>query len=131
MNEVGQIATVVEDQVQLVAVLEGDQLLLKTPVVFFLCLSLPCEDGHTGRSNGRSGVILCGENVAGSWIDINFGNQLKRGIVMEPYVQVTSAPRYVNVSMRTAVWMAIQELAMLIVLLDARRQYSCVGIPLS
>jgi hypothetical protein len=38
-----QIATIVEDKVKLLAVLERSKLLLKTPVVFLLGLAFPSE----------------------------------------------------------------------------------------
>lgn len=60
----GKIATIVEDEVQRLAVLEGGELLLEAPLVFLLSLTLPREDGHTGCSNGGSGVVLGGEDVA-------------------------------------------------------------------
>lgn len=62
----GEITAVIEDQVQVLAVLEGSKLLLEAPLVLLLGLALPGKDGHTGGGNGGSGVILCGEDVAGS-----------------------------------------------------------------
>jgi hypothetical protein len=45
VDESSEISTVIEDQVQALAVLEGNELLLQTPLVFLLGLTLPCEDG--------------------------------------------------------------------------------------
>jgi hypothetical protein len=42
----------------------SSQLLLDAPDVFLLSLSLPREDRDTSGSDGRSSVILRGENVA-------------------------------------------------------------------
>ena len=62
----GQITTVIENQVEALVVLEGNQLLLQAPLVLLLGLTLPGEDWDTTSSDGSSGVILSGENVAGS-----------------------------------------------------------------
>ena len=64
MDEVGEVTTVVEDQVQLLVVLEGDKLLLETPVVLLLGLALPSKDGDTGGGNGGGGMVLGAEDVA-------------------------------------------------------------------
>lgn len=63
VNEGSQISTVIQDQVQFLAVLEGEQLLLNTPQVLLLGLTLPGENWHTGGGNGSSSVVLSGENV--------------------------------------------------------------------
>lgn len=60
----GQVTTVVEDEVELLVVLEGSELLLEAPVVLLLGLTLPGEDGDTGGGNGSSGVVLGAEDVA-------------------------------------------------------------------
>jgi len=64
VDEGSQVAAVVEDQVEVLAVLEGSELLLEAPLVFLLGLTLPGEDGHAGSSNGGGGVVLGGEDVA-------------------------------------------------------------------
>jgi hypothetical protein len=64
VDESGKVTTVVEDQVQALAVLEGGELLLEAPLVLLLGLALPGEDGDTGGGNGGSGVVLGGEDVA-------------------------------------------------------------------
>lgn len=64
VDQGGQVTTVVEDQVQLLAVLEGNELLLETPVVLLLGLALPGEDGDTSGGNGSGGVVLGAEDVA-------------------------------------------------------------------
>lgn len=61
-----EITTVVENEVQLLAILEGKELLLQTPVVLLLSLSLPSEDRDTGSSDSSGGVVLSREDVAGS-----------------------------------------------------------------
>lgn len=60
----GQVTTVVQDQVQLLAVLERVQLLFDTPVVFFFGFPLPGEHGHPHGGDGGGGVVLGGEDVA-------------------------------------------------------------------
>ena len=61
VHERGEVAAVVEDQVEGLAVLEGGQLLLKAPVVFFFRLAFPGEDGGAGGGDGGGRVILCAE----------------------------------------------------------------------
>lgn len=43
VNQTGQITTVVEDEVKLLPILEGDELLLETPIVFLVRFTLPSE----------------------------------------------------------------------------------------
>lgn len=85
VDEGGQVTTVVKDEVELLSVLEGNQLLLKAPLVLFLGLTLPGEAIHsdvrragsqekcqlkahlhwgTRGSNGSSSMVLGGEDVA-------------------------------------------------------------------
>jgi hypothetical protein len=64
VNESGKITTVVEDEVELLAILEGGELLLQAPVVLLLGLSLPGEDRDSSSSSGGGGMVLGGEDVA-------------------------------------------------------------------
>jgi hypothetical protein len=79
VDEGRQIATVVEDDVELLSVLEGDELLLEAPLVLLLGLPLPCKAGkvrksssmlsvdvhwHSAGSNCRRGVVLGRVDVA-------------------------------------------------------------------
>jgi hypothetical protein len=107
VDERGKVTTVVEDQVELLAILEGVELLLQAPFVLFLGLTLPGEaikavsrysiewkqqlelTTYTGTPEAAMAA------AAWSWVE-----------KMLQLVQVTSAPRAVRVSMRTAVWMA-------------------------
>lgn len=66
-----EVTTVVKDQVEGLVVLEGNKLLLKAPLVLLLGLTLPGEDGNTGGGNGSGGVVLGGEDVAGSPCDLS------------------------------------------------------------
>jgi len=78
VNQSGQVSTVVQDQVQLLAVLESKQLLLNTPQVLFLGLTLPSENWNTSSGNGSGGVVLGGENVTGR--PGNLGTQSNQGL---------------------------------------------------
>ena len=71
VNEGSQVTTVVEDEVELLAILEGLELLLQAPVVLLLRLALPGKDGDTGSSNRRRSVVLSGEDVAASPGDLS------------------------------------------------------------
>lgn len=64
VDEGGQVTTVIEDEVELAVILEGNELLLEAPVVLLLGLALPGEDGDTGGGNGSGGVVLGAEDVA-------------------------------------------------------------------
>ena len=64
VDEGGQVTTVIEDEVELLVILEGRELLLEAPVVLLLGLTLPGENGNTSGGNGSSGVVLGGEDVA-------------------------------------------------------------------
>lgn len=76
VDEGGQVTTVIQDEVELLSILEGVELLLQTPVVLLLSLTLPGEDRDTSSSNGSSGVVLGGEDVAAGPGDLSAkGNQ--------------------------------------------------------
>jgi hypothetical protein len=64
VNERSKVTTVVEDQVQGLAIPEGSELLLQTPVVLLLGLALPGEDGDAGGGNGSRSMVLGREDVA-------------------------------------------------------------------
>ena len=78
VDEGGEVTTVVEDQVGALAVLEGEELLLQAPEVLLVGLTLPGEDGDTGLGDGGSGVVLGGEDVAGSPGDL--GTESGKGL---------------------------------------------------
>lgn len=65
VNKGGKISTIVQDEVEGLSVLEGLELLLDTPEVLLLGLTLPGKDGDSSSSNSGGGVILSGEDVAG------------------------------------------------------------------
>ena len=71
VDEGGEVTTVIEDQVELLAILEGAELLLETPLVLLLGLTLPGEDGDTGGGDSGGSVVLGGEDVAGSPGDLS------------------------------------------------------------
>jgi len=60
----GKVSSVVEDQVEGLALWEGSEGLLDTPLVLLLGLTLPGKDGDTGSGNSSGGVVLGGEDVA-------------------------------------------------------------------
>ena len=102
VNKVGEVATVVEDHVQRLATGEGFDSLLDTPVVFLICLTLPGEDGDAGSGYGSGSMVLSGEDVLeGDQIHVH--DQLKKRKKHTQEDQVTSAPRAVRVSIKTAV----------------------------
>lgn len=92
VDEGGQVTTIVENEVQLLAILEGNQLLLQTPVVLLLGLALPGKDGNTGSGNSGSGVVLGGEDVAGSPgnLSTESGQGLDQHSGLDGHVQTTS-----------------------------------------
>jgi hypothetical protein len=59
-----EVTSVVEDEVEGLAVGEGGEGLLDAPEVLLLGLALPGVDGDTGRGDGGGGVVLGGEDVA-------------------------------------------------------------------
>jgi hypothetical protein len=65
VQQLGGVAAVVEHHVGR-PVLGPAQRLLDAPLVFFLGLALPGEDGNAARGDGRGGVILCREDIAGA-----------------------------------------------------------------
>jgi hypothetical protein len=54
VDDVGEISTIVENHVQGLTVLETSHSLFNAPLILLLGLTLPREDGHTGRSNSIS-----------------------------------------------------------------------------
>lgn len=64
VDEGGQITTIVEDEVELLAILESVELLLQAPLVLLLGLTLPGKDRDAGGSNGGSSMVLGGEDIA-------------------------------------------------------------------
>lgn len=57
MNHIGQITTVIEDHVQWLAIGETGDGLFNTPVILFLSLALPCENGDTSCSDAKEILI--------------------------------------------------------------------------
>ena len=103
VNHRSEITTVVEDHVERLSVGEGSQSLLNAPGVLFLGLALPGKDGDTSRGDGSGSMVLGREDVllkGKFWTIIPLYRRTQDD-------QVTSAPRQVKVSMRTAVWMVL------------------------
>jgi len=74
VDEVGQVAAVIEDHVEGLAIREEDGL-LDAPQILLVGHPLPGVDGDTGGSNGGGGVVLSGEDVAARPRDV--GAELK------------------------------------------------------
>src|SRR5690606_19614722 len=64
VDEQGDVATVIDDELRSLAVGTDERTPGEIPV-FLQGLPLPGEDGHTGLGDGRGGMVLGGENVAG------------------------------------------------------------------
>jgi hypothetical protein len=137
VNDVGQVTTVVQDHVQGLVVLEASDGLLNAPVVLFLGLALPGKDGDTGSSDAMwmetlgtceeherhenirsSSMVLSGEDVLSKQRQSKNNSTRFCATTLTQEDQVTSAPRAVRVSMRTAVWM---------VLYTTVRVFQCIG----
>merc|ERR1711988_400279 len=101
MDEVGQVASVVEDHVEGLTIWEDDSL-LNAPDVLLVGLSLPGVDRDAAGCHGGGGVILCGEDVARGPSDL--GAELEQGLDqdggLDCHVQTTNetgdetAPRF-------------------------------------
>lgn len=78
VDKAGQVTAIVEDQVELGTILEGEELLLETPVVLLFSLSLPGKDRDTGSGNGSGGMVLSAEDVAAGPGD--FGTKSSQGL---------------------------------------------------
>ncbi|RCI13972.1 hypothetical protein L249_8305 [Ophiocordyceps polyrhachis-furcata BCC 54312] len=92
VNELRQIASVVENQVETLAVLESNQLLLQAPVVLVLRLALPGEDGHAGGGDGGGSVVLGAEDVTAGprHIGTESDERLDQDGRLDCHVQTTS-----------------------------------------
>ena len=106
VNEGGEITTVVENQVQGLATSETLDGLVNTPEVFLFGFTLPGEDGDAGDSDGGGGMVLGREDVLEGGLDSTF-NGWHENKKRTQEDQVTSAPRAVRVSIKTAVWMVM------------------------
>ena len=94
MDHGGQVAAVVEDHVQRLAVGE-EQRLLDAPVELLVVHALPGEDRDAGLGDGRGGVVLRREDVAAAPGD--FGAQLDQRLDqhgrLDGHVQAAGDPR--------------------------------------
>ena len=72
MDGIGEVTTIIQDHVQLRAI-RPMKSLFNTPIVFFQGFAFPGKNGNTGSGDGRSGLILSGENVAAGPAD--FGSK--------------------------------------------------------
>lgn len=63
VDVVGKVTTIVEDQVQRLAIGEALDGLVDTPSVLILGLTLPGEDGDASSGDGSGGMVLGGKDV--------------------------------------------------------------------
>lgn len=106
VNEGGEITTIVEDHVQRPATGETFNSLVDTPLVFLLTLALPGKDWDAGNGNGSGSMVLGGEDVLEEdQIYVQYQPREREKRTQED--QVTSAPRAMRVSIKTAVWMVM------------------------
>jgi hypothetical protein len=77
VDDVGEIPSVVENHVEGLSIGE-DECLFDTPFIFFIGLSLPGVNGNSGGSDGSSGVVLAGVDVAGAPGDV--GTEFTEGL---------------------------------------------------
>jgi len=70
MEEQRDVAAIVDDHLRALAAGEADCFPGEVPV-FFECFALPSEDRYTGFGDGRGGVILGGEDIAGGPANIS------------------------------------------------------------
>ena len=103
VNVGGKVTAVVEDHVQRLATGETLDGLVNTPDVLLLGLALPGEDGNASNGDGGGGMVLSGEDVLKWRSDPHSPttDHIERKRTQED--QVTSAPRAVRVSIKTAV----------------------------
>src|SRR5690554_938260 len=64
MQQLGQVAAVVQDHVRFPAVYVCAHGLVQAPFVFFVGFTLPREHGNALGCDGGSSLVLCGEDVA-------------------------------------------------------------------
>ena len=98
-----EVTTVVKDQVQRLATGETLDGLVNTPDILLLGLTLPGEDGNTSSGDGGGGMVLSGEDVLERRSDPRSPTAGHRRLKRTQEDQVTSAPRAVRVSIKTAV----------------------------
>jgi hypothetical protein len=79
VDDICQVPSIVKDHIKMLAAGKSSKGLLNAPVIFFLCLTLPCKNGNSGRSNTSglsdsvkrtlgyylrsSSMVLCRENI--------------------------------------------------------------------
>ena len=70
VNEVGEVATIIQDHVEWLSIGEVDGLLY-APDVFLVCLSLPGIHWHPRLGHGGGRMVLGGEYVAAGPCDLS------------------------------------------------------------
>jgi len=90
VDEVGQVAAVVEDHVERLTVREEDGL-LDAPKVLFVRHSLPRVDGDAGRGDGGGRVVLSGKDIAARPGDVSaeFEKRLDEDCRLDGHVEAS------------------------------------------
>lgn len=70
MDEVSEVASVIENHVQCIATLETGNSLLNTPDIFFLSLAFPGKDRDTGSSDAVQLVIMIHVKRHAKWLTL-------------------------------------------------------------
>jgi hypothetical protein len=75
VDESGEIATIIQDDVELLVVLESDELLLEAPLVLLLSLALPRKAGKSQKTTVNLTLTYTGTPLAAiaaaawSWVE--------------------------------------------------------------
>ena len=93
-HNIREVTTIIQDHIQGAVCSSEEQGLFNTPVSFFNRLSFPGKHTDTCSSNGRSGMILCGEDVAGApfYLSTEGHKGLDQHGSLDGHVQATSDP---------------------------------------
>ena len=125
MNKGGQVTSIVKDHVQGFATLESGEGLLNAPSIFFLSFTFPGEDWNTGRGNATHQIIflmlikyhkmLTQLQHGLGWRKCSRKDCISYQLEVMCFKhtqedQVTSAPRAVRVSIKTAVWIVLKSI---------------------
>jgi len=63
VNEVGQVTTIVENQVEWLSARESSKSLLNAPQILLIGLAFPCVNRDTSGCDGSSGMVLGGKDI--------------------------------------------------------------------
>ena len=63
VDEVSQVTTIVENQVEWLSIRKSSKSLLNAPEILLLGLAFPCVNRNTSGRDGSSGMVLGGKDV--------------------------------------------------------------------